>query len=463
MGFSFSRIGSGIARSYPTTLAEDPDPTRCGRGYSRGRTLGWEGASPPGSGARGRRSPGAAPNPQRESQLKGQPMITKFDSLYAGHIDMDDIGYGGTAVNSRVFPNDQLVTVFAKARNLARLLDRCGYDTFWLAEHHFQREGYECIPNVLLLALDLCHQTERLRMGCGFNISPMWHPLRLAEDFAAVDVLTGGRVRFGVGRGYHTREVDTFGAPLLDQAANRELFEEQVDIIFKAFNNASFSHESKHYTIPARVPYRGYDLQDLTLVPRPVHPIECWQPIQSATQRGLDFMARHGIKGLIGGGVAEGGAMRGVIEAYRDACRRAGRETQLGEGLCIGFHFQLAHTEEAAIKAAAGYFEENLKMFGPLRLVRALSDEQIAAMADPRRAPHAGLPTIEDAARRGAYLCGPPAKIVDTLMRLEEEYPGLERVSVSHPMGAPEAVMLEQLEWFAAEVMPAFTRRAAAA
>jgi alkanesulfonate monooxygenase SsuD/methylene tetrahydromethanopterin reductase-like flavin-dependent oxidoreductase (luciferase family) len=300
-------------------------------------------------------------------------------------------------------------------------------------------------------------------MGCGFNITPMWHPLRLAEDFASVDVLTGGRVRFGVGRGYHTREVDTFGSPLLDQAANRELFEEQVEIIFKAFNNASFSHEGKHYTIPARVPYRGYDLKDLTLVPRPVHPVECWQPIQSATARGLDFMARHGIKGLIGGGVAEGGAMRGVMEAYRDACRRAGRETQLGEGLCIGFHFQLAETQEAAIKAAAGYFEENLKMFGPLRLVRSMTDEQIATMADPRRAPHAGLPTIEDAAKRGAYLCGPPAQIIDTLMRLEEDYPGLERVSVSHPMGAPEAVMLEQLEWFAAEVMPAFTRRAATA
>jgi alkanesulfonate monooxygenase SsuD/methylene tetrahydromethanopterin reductase-like flavin-dependent oxidoreductase (luciferase family) len=287
----------------------------------------------------------------------------------------------------------------------------------------------------------------------------MWHPLRLAEDYAAVDVLTGGRVRFGVGRGYHTREVDTFGAPLLDQAANRELFEEQVEIIFKAFNNAAFSHEGKHYTIPARVEYRGYQLRDLTLVPRPVHSVECWQPIQSATPRGLDFMARHGINGLIGGGVAEGGAMRGVIEAYRDAFRRAGRERRLGEGLCIGFHFQLAETPEAAIKAAAGYFEENLKMFGPLRLVRSLSPEQIDAMADPGRAPSAGLPTIEEAARKGAYLCGPPGQIIDTLMRLEKEYPGLERVSVSHPMGAPESLMLEQLEWFAAEVMPAFTSR----
>ena len=275
-----------------------------------------------------------------------------------------------------------------------------------------------------------------------------------------VDVLTGGRVRFGVGRGYHTREVHTFGAPLLDQPANRELFEEQVEIIFKAFNNAAFSHEGKHYTIPARVPYRGYDLKDLTLVPRPVHPVECWQPIQSATPRGMDFMAKHDIRGLIGGGVAEGGAMRAVVEAYRDAFRRAGRETALGDGLCIGFHFQLAATQEEALKAAAGYFEENLKMVGPLRLVRSLSEEQIDAMADPKQAPYAGLPTIEEAASSGAYLCGPPAQIIDTLMRLEEDYPGLERVSVSHPIGASESLMLEQLEWFATEVMPAFTGRA---
>jgi len=63
----------------------------------------------------------------------------------------------------------------------------------------------------------------------------MWHPLRLAEDYAMADILTGGRVIFGVGRGYHTREVETFGAPLLDQNANREMFEEGVEVIFEAF------------------------------------------------------------------------------------------------------------------------------------------------------------------------------------------------------------------------------------
>src|SRR5678816_994935 len=192
-------------------------------------------------------------------------MITKFDSLFAGHIDMDDVGYGGTAVNDRRFSNERLATVFDKAQAMAQLMDRMGYDTFWMAEHHFQHEGYECIPNVLMYAVHLAHLTRRLRLGCGFNVTPMWHPLRLAEDFAVADILTGGRVTFGVGRGYHTREVETFGSPLLDQAANRELFEEQVEIIFKAFNEESFSHQGKYYTLPPSVPYRGYDLKHLTL------------------------------------------------------------------------------------------------------------------------------------------------------------------------------------------------------
>jgi alkanesulfonate monooxygenase SsuD/methylene tetrahydromethanopterin reductase-like flavin-dependent oxidoreductase (luciferase family) len=100
-------------------------------------------------------------------------MISKFDSLYAGHIDMDNVGYSGIAVNDRRFPNERLVTVFDKARFIARLMERLGYDTFWTAEHHFQPEGYECIPNILMLAVDLAHETKRLKLGCGFNITPM--------------------------------------------------------------------------------------------------------------------------------------------------------------------------------------------------------------------------------------------------------------------------------------------------
>ena len=385
-------------------------------------------------------------------------MITDFSSLYAGHVDMDDVGYSGTPVNDRSFSDDHLATSFDKALAIVQLMDRMGYDSFWMAEHHFQPEGYECIPNLLLLQVHLAHLTKNIKFGCGFNIAPMWHPLRLAEDFAQADILTGGRVMFGVGRGYHTREVETFGSPLMDQDANRDLFEEQVEIIFKAFNERSFSHHGKNYQIPPKgVPYRGYELEEITLVPRPVNrPVECWQPIQGGTTRALDFMAKHGIKGQIGGGVAEGGAMDSVIEGYRDALVRAGRDAELGEDLAIGFHCHLAATKEQGIKEAANYFEENMKMFGPLRLTRRLSDEQIRDISVRHRTPFPGLPTMQEAVESGAYLCGPAEQVIEQLKGVEERYPGLSRINVSQPVGAPQSVILEQLQWFAEEVMPAF-------
>jgi len=384
-------------------------------------------------------------------------MITKFDSLFAGHIDMDNVGYGGTPVNDRRFSNERLATVFDKAQAMAQLMDRLGYNTFWMAEHHFQHEGYECIPNVLMTALHLAHVTRQLRIGCGFNITPMWHPLRLAEDYATADILSGGRITFGVGRGYHTREVETFGSPLLDQPANRELFEEQVEIIFKAFNNESFSHQGKHYTLPPQVPYRGYTLEELTVVPRPLRlPVECWQPVQGGTERALDFMAKHGIQGLIGGGSAEGGAMHKVVLDWQAAHARIGKHLELGERLCFGFHFYIADSRERGIREAGKYYEENMKMFGELRLVRALSDEQIEIMRDPKRAPQAKLPRIEDAIAAGGVLCGSPEQIIGHIKALEKRYPGLDRVSVSLSVGVPKAVALEQLERFGKEVMPAF-------
>ena len=392
-------------------------------------------------------------------------MITRFGSLYAGHVDLDNIGLDGTPVNDRWYPDAHLNTVYDKTLGIVQAMDRLGYSTFWSAEHHFQREGYECIPNLLMLYVHLAHLTENIKFGCGFNIAPMWHPLRLAEDFAMADILTGGRVIFGLGRGYHSREVDTFGVPSTntDSDANRELFEEQVDIIFQAFNQKSFSHHGKHYDLPPRVPYRGYELQELTLVPRPrTTPVECWQPIVSASQRALDFMARHGIKGIIGGGAATGGAAHDVVTAWRDTLARHGRDTELGGDLIIGVATYIADTEARAIKEARKYFEENMKMFAPLGFVRGLTDGQIVALGDPTRARAAGLPTLEQGMKTGAWLCGPPERIIERLMELQDKYPGLAEVNVGCTvMSTTQKVIVEQLEWFAQEVMPAFTSQAA--
>ena len=281
-------------------------------------------------------------------------MITRFSTLYVGHIELEACGLAGAPADGRRYPNRRLIETFDTATALARATDELGYETLWLAEHHFQHEGYECIPNIPLLAVDLAHRTRRVKIGCAFNIVPTWHPLRLAEDYATADILTGGRVVFGVGRGYHSREVETFGNPMLDGEANRELFEEQVEVILKAFREETFSHRGKHYTLPPEVPYRGYALHEITLVPRPLHqPVEVWQPIVSGSARSLDFMARHDIKGVISA-TAESVVERWLHD-YQAAGERHGRARRLGEDVILGFRMCLDDTEPRALERARPY------------------------------------------------------------------------------------------------------------
>ena len=295
-------------------------------------------------------------------------MIKHFGSLYAGHVDLGDLGLEATAVNDRRFDNDHLITIFDRCEQMAKLMDRLGYHSFWGAEHHFQHEGNEVIPNLLMLFVHLARMTQQLKFGCGFNINPMWHPLRLAEDYATADILTDGRVIFGVGRGYHSREVDTFGVPSTnsDNDMNREIFEEQVEVIMKAFHEDSFSYQGKHYQIPPEVPYRGYTLKELTLVPRPKYqPVECWQPMVSSSQRAMDFMAKHDIQGIMGGGAVTGGANDDVIMRWTETVNRHGHNVEPGGRLVIGLPTFIADSEQDAIEQGRKYLEEDMKMFAP--------------------------------------------------------------------------------------------------
>ena len=382
-------------------------------------------------------------------------MITKFCTVYAGHVDMEDLGQDATPVNERICDNDHIASVFAKTEAIAKTCDESGWHSLWLAEHHFQREGYEVIPNILMLAVHLAHLTKRIKFGSAFNIPPMWHPLRLAEDFAVADILTKGRTIFGIGRGYHTREVETFAAPLLDQTANRALFEEQVEIIFKAFNEASFSHHGEHYTIPPKVPYRGYDLEEITLVPRPLNtPVECWQAIVSGNPRGLDLMMKHDIKGFVGGGAAS--MEEGPIQAYQDAAARAGRDLAPGEGLCLGLQFYLAGSREQAIREITPLYEEHAKMFGPLNFL-PLSDEQKVAVSQRGGWRQGGVPSVEHFMGLGSWFAGTAEQLTERLKELESKFPGLDYISLGMPICTPQTKMVEIYQQVGEEVIPHFS------
>ena len=378
-------------------------------------------------------------------------MIKRFSVLYVGQIDLDNVGRDGTPADERRYPNARLVQAYEHSVALAKHLDDLGFYCMWTAEHHFQREGYECLPNLILLGVHLAGQTKRIKFGAAFNVVPMWHPLRLAEDFAMADILTGGRLIFGVGRGYHSREVETFGAPMIDNDANKEYFEEQMEVIFKAFNEDSFSHHGKHFDIPPEVPYRGYQLKEITMVPRPLNlPVEIWQPIASG--RTLEYIAQMGIKGMVH--LTGERLVDQLFRAYQEAANRAGRQLALGQDMALGMGFCIADSQQAAMDKVRPYHDERYKWFAPFGFVRYTDSEgrPWGTPGAPSRAP-----SIEEGVAQKVWACGSPETLVDLLKEFEERFPGLEDIVMHWPEGMPWSEFRQQLTLFAEGVMPAFS------
>src|SRR2546427_12138317 len=109
-------------------------------------------------------------------------MIKYFSALYAGHVlEGDAIGFSGTPLDDRRYSNERLASVFEISKDIAQHMDRLGHDILWAAEHHFQREGYEGIPNLSTWGVDLPPPTKPLQFRCGLHVLTRWHPLRLAR------------------------------------------------------------------------------------------------------------------------------------------------------------------------------------------------------------------------------------------------------------------------------------------
>src|SRR5258705_6691834 len=118
------------------------------------------------------------------------------DVFFFGSVPMDHVGNRAALPVDRRYGGADFQSAYDNLLGWARTADALGFDTMWLTEHHFQFEGYEVVPNTILMGTALALQTERLRLGQMFSIVPQWHPLRLAEDFALADRMTGGRMVF---------------------------------------------------------------------------------------------------------------------------------------------------------------------------------------------------------------------------------------------------------------------------
>src|SRR5260370_5689074 len=146
---------SDIAQIITPKIASAPSPPACARG-PRVETR-WDGpttsttASPPAWRAvRFSLDESYGARDSQRQYLRGHTMITKFDSSYYGTAEMENLGYTATPINERRYSKAELAKAMHKVVAYAKCMDERGYDTFWMAEHHFQPEGTELIPNLLM-------------------------------------------------------------------------------------------------------------------------------------------------------------------------------------------------------------------------------------------------------------------------------------------------------------------------
>ena len=147
--------------------------------------------------------------------------------------------------------------------------DRLGYSTVFLAEHAFYHHGKPS-PHVLLG--NIAARTKRIRLGTAVSVLPWHNPIEVAQDYATVDLLSDGRLDFGVGRGLFKGEFDGYGVPWGEA---EERFNESLDIVLKAWTGEPFSYEGKFFSIP-----------EVTVMPKPLQ--EPHPPSVAALLESLD-------------------------------------------------------------------------------------------------------------------------------------------------------------------------------
>ena len=122
--------------------------------------------------------------------------------------------------------------------------EELGFESFWIAEHHFHEYGGIPRPPIWMAAA--AQRTRRIRLGAAVVVLPFDHPLRVAEDYAMVDILSNGRLELGAGSGYLQHEFEGFGIPGDEK---RERFDEALEILLRAWTGARFSYEGKYYRV----------------------------------------------------------------------------------------------------------------------------------------------------------------------------------------------------------------------
>jgi alkanesulfonate monooxygenase SsuD/methylene tetrahydromethanopterin reductase-like flavin-dependent oxidoreductase (luciferase family) len=346
-----------------------------------------------------------------------------------GYFTLSDNHYADNPRNANRFVADILdETVYA---------DELGYHSAWIGEHHFNSLGVLSCPDLVLA--HAAARTKRIRLAPAVTVLPLHNPIRVAEQWATLDLLSGGRVDWAAGRGYDRREYEPFGVDFDD---NQAIFEEGMALVQRLWSTAGerISHRGKYY-----------QFEDVRITPQPLQkPIPSY--VGSFSKPSVELAARLGC-GLVVAPFAAAmtfGGLRQVADLYHESCAKAG--TKPGRLMCSYFtHFADTPAEEAAQRA---------------RQIRYYRECVIPAFpSDPKTAPPSYRYFIAMVERlqnvkpedltENSVLLGTAARITETLKKVEAA--GFDEVILYFNVGLKaHAQVKDEMARFMSEVAPAF-------
>jgi alkanesulfonate monooxygenase SsuD/methylene tetrahydromethanopterin reductase-like flavin-dependent oxidoreductase (luciferase family) len=318
----------------------------------------------------------------------------------------------------------------------ALFADELGMHSAWIGEHHFNSLGVLSCPDLVLSFI--AARTRNIRLAPAVTVLPLHHPIRVAEQWATLDLLSNGRVEWAAGRGYDRREYEPFRVDFDD---NQGIFEEGMELVRRLWEaEGRISHQGKHYSFT-----------DVRITPKPVQkPIPAY--VASFSKPSIELAGRLGC-GLVVAPFAAAmsyGGLRQVADLYHESCARHGHKP--GKLICSYFtHFCDTPEQEAAQRA---------------RQVRYYKECVIPALpGDPKTAPPSYRYFVDMVARlqqvrpedltENSVLLGNSQRIVDTLKKVEAA--GFSEVILYLNVGLkPHAQVKEEMERFMREVAPAF-------
>lgn len=330
----------------------------------------------------------------------------------------------GVVYDFRRRPDSDFSTpeLYAEVLEQVAFLDRLGYDQVWLTEHHFVEDGY--LPSFVPVAGAIAARTERIRISTDIALLPFHNPIRLAEDLAVLDNLSGGRIELGAGMGYIDEEFRAFGIPRPQRVSRTE---EAIEVLRQAWSDEPVNFAGKRYTFSG-----------VQVYPKPVQEggIPLWMAAQS--EAGARRAARFGTHFLPQGPRPE------VLDPWRQAVRDAGDDPGRYR---VGIIRPWLVTDDPErdwppVKAGEVY---RAKLY---REWIAASGDDASGWQHADRIPQ-------------TWIVGDPAHCVDEISRFIETYGITDIVTWVGSPGIRPSAMNESLERFANEVMPALRARQA--